>query len=328
MISIVVLSSCNSSGYKKASEGFEYKIIYAGSGKHLQYGDYLQYHIAQRYINAGKDTMLGDSREYMPRSERLDSFSVPPAYLDILTHASKGDSVVIRIMTDSAYKDIATMPRHLDPGGYLYTTVRILNVFENADDADSAKRASFRANALKIYKKQLVKFEKDIEKDRTQIEADSKIIAAYLDKNKIQYIRGKWGTFIVIHEEGQGETITYNNVISVEYTGKTLDSGKVFDSNTDSTFNHLGDYEVTMSHLGEVIPGWTDALLHLKKGSKATVYIPSSLAYGKKGRPRKIKPNENIIYEITVKNVITEDRAMEIISENRRRNERLNKSDR
>ena len=38
----------------------------------------------------------------------------------------------------------------------------------------------------------------------------------------------------------------------------------------------------------------------LKKGSKATFLIPSSLAYGKSGREPGIKPNENLLFEIEV----------------------------
>ena len=42
----------------------------------------------------------------------------------------------------------------------------------------------------------------------------------------------------------------------------------------------------------------------MKKGSKATIYVPSSLAYGKNGR-QGIKPNENLIFDMEVMDIIT-----------------------
>ncbi len=321
MGSVLILASCSPS-YKKAKEGYEYKIIKSGTGKKLEYGQFLEFHLKRFYINGKKDTLLGDSREYMPQVQAFDSLTVPPVYLDMLSNTRKGDSIVLRIATDSAYPQfISLMPRHFKSGGYIYTTIKILNIFETRDQADSANLAEFKIHGPDIYNKNLVKFEKQIEKDSAQIASDSKIISAYLDKRKIKYTRGKWGTFIVVHEEGTGKKIAYNDVVAVNYLGKTLDSGRVFDSNTDPKFEHMGTYEVTMSKLESVIPGWTDALLQLREGSKATIYIPSSLAYGKKGKGSRIKPNENVIFDIDVKVVITEFRAMEIVSENKRRAE-------
>jgi len=317
----IALSACTS-GYKKADRGYEYKIISGAGGKQLLYGNILEYHLKQMYKDGNKDTVLFDSREYMPRIQTMDSSNIPPNLLDVFREAANGDSIVLRRSTDSAYLKPGEEPwPFVKPGGYLYTTIKILNVFTDKDQADSVNRAELRINGLKIYTKELSKFEKKIEQDKAQIEADSKTISAWLDKNNIKYTRGKWGTFVAIHEPGTDRKIAYNDVVGVYYTGKTLDSGKVFNSNIDPKFNNTDMYEVTMSRLGAVMPGWTDALMLLNEGSKATLYIPSSLAFGKKGFLPQIKPNTNIIFDIEVRKVITEDRAMEIVSENRRRAE-------
>lgn len=315
------MASCTSP-YKRAGNGIEYKIVSDGNGKKLSYGNFFEFHMKQMYKNGKVDTLTGDTRDYMPRMDTYDSSTMPPAYLNIFRDARNGDSIVVRMLTDSAYKqDAQQMPAYMTPGGYIYTTVRILNIFENRYQADSAGRAELRVNGLKIYSKLLNKFEKEFEKDKTQIEADSKTISTWLDKNNIKYTRGKWGTFIVVHDEGIGEKIAFNNVIAVNYTGRSLDSGKVFDSNIDPKFKHVEPLEVTMSHLANIIPGWTDALMQLKNGAKATIYIPSSLGYGKKGKLPGIRPNENLIFEIEVINMITEDHALEAASETRRRDE-------
>ncbi len=322
VICAVTLTACTS-GYKKADRGYEYKIIGGSSEKKLVYGDLIKFHLKQIYKNGTTDTVLGDTRDYyVPRIQALDSLNIPGMYHKALLDASSGDSVVLRISSDSAYNIPGRgIPTFIKPGGYIYTTFKILDVFENKDQGDSAKRAELRINGLKMYNKRLAEFEKKIAQDKSQIEADSKKISDWLEKNDIQYTRGKWGTFVVIHEEGSGRHIAYNDVVAVDYTGKTFDSGKVFNSNVDPTFNNLGTYEVTMANLGSLMPGWTDALLLLREGAKATLYIPSSLAFGKKGFLKQIKPDENIVFDIEIKKVITEDRALEIVSENRRRAE-------
>ena len=316
------LFSCSTS-YKKAGEGLEYKIMKNGSGKKLEYGKFFAFHLSRFYIDAQKDTLLGDTRQYMPRVEVFDSSVFPQVYLNILSNARKGDSILVRIATDSAYKQfVSPMPRHFKSGGYIYTAIKVLHIFDTRKEADSANLAEFRLNSVKIYMKRLKDFEKLIEKDNSQIASDSKIISTYLEKNKIKYSRGKWGTFIAVHEEGKGKKIGYDDVVAVNYVGKTLDSGIIFDSNTDPAFDHVGTFEVTMSQPGTVIAGFTDALMQMNNGTKATLYIPSSLAFGKKGKQRsRIKPNENVIFDIEVNAVISEYRAMEMVSENKRRAE-------
>ena len=145
-----------------------------------------------------------------------------------------------------------------------------------------------------------------------------------LEKNNIKAVKGKWGTYIDIHDQGAGDKISYNSVVSVNYTGKTLDSGKVFDSNVDPKFKHAEPFEVSMSQVGSgLILGWTDALMELKNGSKATVYIPSSLAYGKNGNPPKIGPDAILVFDMEVKSLISEDQAMEKATEKRKQTEQM-----
>ena len=324
LILILSLPACTPP-YKKGDKGFEYKIISTGNGKALSYGNFFEFHINQRYVNLKKDTLLFDTRETMPRIEHFDSASLPPGYISMLSSARTGDSIVMRVLTDSVFSELFTMPSFMEKGGRIYTTVKILKIFENRYQADSTKRAELRLNGNAIYQKQMAKIEKDMEKDKPQIDADSKLISTYLVNKKMKYSQGKWGTFIVVHEEGTGEKIAFNDVAILNYTGKTLDSGKVFDSNVDPHFSNTDPLEVYMSHPGNFIKGLTDGLLQLRKGTKATLYVPSSLAYGKKGKLPAIKANENIQFDIDVINVISEDSVLEKITERRIRDDEARK---
>ena len=53
----------------------------------------------------------------------------------------------------------------------------------------------------------------------------------------------------------------------------------------------------------------TDGLSLLKKGAKAILYIPSSLAYGAQGAGGDIKANANLIFEVEIVDAITTAQA-------------------
>ena len=325
---VFAFSACTSP-FKKGDNGLEYKIIEDGSGKKLTLGNFLQMHITQSYKDAKKDTLLGDSRDYMPRIEGFDSSSTPPAYLKILGNTRKGDSIVIRILADSVYKQSPNeMPPFMQKGGYLYTTVKIINIFTSREQADSANAAELKVARPRIYKKQTENIEKDLAKNKAHIEADSKLISDYLAKSNSNTIKGTWGTFIDVHTEGTGNKIDNNSIVTVNYTGRSLDSGKVFDSNVDPKFKHVEPYQVSMAQLGGaggVILGWYDAFFQMKKGTKATVYIPSSLAYGENGKPPVIKSNANLVFDIEIVDVTSEEEAMAKAEAMRKKNEEVQK---
>jgi FKBP-type peptidyl-prolyl cis-trans isomerase len=55
--------------------------------------------------------------------------------------------------------------------------------------------------------------------------------------------------------------------------------------------------------MGQVIPGWDEGLLLLKKGSKAKFLIPSPLAYGEAGAGALIPANSILVFDVEVTDV-------------------------
>jgi peptidylprolyl isomerase len=103
------------------------------------------------------------------------------------------------------------------------------------------------------------------------------------------------GLKYVVVEEGQGETPQMGAVVTVHYTGKLLD-GKKFDSSYDR--GQPIDFPVGK---GQVIKGWEEALLGMKKGEKRVLIIPSDLGYGPAGRG-PIPPNATMIFDVELVN--------------------------
>lgn len=96
--------------------------------------------------------------------------------------------------------------------------------------------------------------------------------------------------------EGAGKKPTRDNVVKVHYTGKLID-GTIFDSSLERG-------EPTEFPLGNVIAGWTEGVQLMSVGSKYTFFIPPTLAYGANGAGQTIGPNETLIFDVELIEIV------------------------
>jgi FKBP-type peptidyl-prolyl cis-trans isomerase len=99
--------------------------------------------------------------------------------------------------------------------------------------------------------------------------------------------------------EGDGEKPAATDQVRVHYHGTLID-GTVFDSSVDRG-------EPAVFGVNRVIPGWTEALQLMPVGSKWKIYIPSDLAYGPRGAGGDIGPNETLIFEVELLEIVKPD---------------------
>lgn len=97
-------------------------------------------------------------------------------------------------------------------------------------------------------------------------------------------------------EEGTGAQPSAGDQVKVHYTGKLID-GTVFDSSVER--GEPATFGVT-----QVIPGWVEALQLMKAGAKWRLFIPSNLAYGPNGAGGVIGPNQTLIFDVELLEVI------------------------
>ena len=123
------------------------------------------------------------------------------------------------------------------------------------------------------------------EKNRVDGEA---FLAA--NKNKEGVVTTASGLQYKVMNKGDGPKPQDNDRVTVHYRGTLLD-GTEFDSSykrgQPATFQVSG-----------VVRGWTEALQLMNVGSKYRLFIPSDLAYGKRGAGRKIGPNSALIFDV------------------------------
>jgi len=95
---------------------------------------------------------------------------------------------------------------------------------------------------------------------------------------------------------GTGKQPKVGDNVTVHYTGKLID-GTVFDSSVERG-------EPATFGVGQVIPGWTEALQLMHEGDKWMLYIPSDLAYGERGAGGQIPPHSTLIFEVELLKVM------------------------
>jgi len=123
--------------------------------------------------------------------------------------------------------------------------------------------------------------------NQTQLAADVIAIDAYLDDENITAVLDPSGMRYVITQQGSGSTPCLEDNITFKYKGMYLSDGSVFEEST-----------VGITYpLSNLILGWKIVLPKLKKGTKATLYIPSGYAYGPNSSGT-IPANTNLIFEI------------------------------
>lgn len=99
------------------------------------------------------------------------------------------------------------------------------------------------------------------------------------------------GLWYVVTKPGNGKKPEAGNKVKVHYKG-SLANGNEFDNSYkrgEPIEFHVG--------VGEVIPGWDYGVMIMDVGSKYTLIIPSSLAYGSEGAGGVIPPNATLIFE-------------------------------
>ena len=134
--------------------------------------------------------------------------------------------------------------------------------------------------------------EEMVKKDQGEATENLKKGLEFLEQNKKKkgVVVTKTGLQYKILKEGKGKSPKTTDVVEVHYRGHLID-GKEFDSSykrgTPAQFP-----------VGQVIPGWTEALQLMKPGARYELFIPANLAYGPERKGEDIPPNSTLVFEV------------------------------
>ncbi len=293
--------------YKKTNTGLDYKIVAKGDkNTECKEGQFIFF---EKTISFNDVVLFSsnDNPDYplaIPFSElkNLNFDGEQFEALNLLT--KKGEVGIFKVKIDKIINP-ASIPMlnkkfnlKLDQNSELTLTLKVEDfvgkdkIFEKIQDYRNKKREELN------------------KKTKMQMNKDVEIITKYLKDNKIENFKvTESGLHYVVKVEGDGEVVKEGNTVFIDYVGKDLITGKIFDSSIESVakeaniFHEQKKYEpltITMSKNSGLIEGFAEGIFLMKKNSEATLYIPSSLAYGPSGIPGIIAPSANLIFEIKI----------------------------
>lgn len=93
--------------------------------------------------------------------------------------------------------------------------------------------------------------------------------------------------------QGTGAEAEVGNPLVVNYVGALYSNGAVF----DASWKREEPFSFTLGTKA-TIPGWEKGIPGMKVGGRRELIVPPAEAYGAKGSPPKIPPNETLVFVI------------------------------
>ncbi len=286
MLSAAILgnTSCKHEAEVKKVKGIEYKILKDVPGPNAKVGDMIEFHILAKC-----DTLtLGDSRRDnngKPVPMQVQETTDVAQFQSVFPFLSAGDSAVVTISCDTMLAVIkktnpnqSQLPPWLKAGNKVTVTISMVSVKSKEQAEADAKAASSK-----------------------QAAEEDKALQDYFTKNNLKPTKTASGLYYIISKEGTGANIAAGQMVSMNYTGKLL-NGTTFDSNLDSAFKHKELFKFPVG-AHQVIPGWDEGVMLLKKGSKATLFVVSPLAYGDRAMGPLLPANSTLMFDVEVVDV-------------------------
>jgi FKBP-type peptidyl-prolyl cis-trans isomerase FkpA len=261
VVATLMITSCSKyPGFKKSESGIFYKYyVESEDTSKVTEGSILTMNIKYRLRIADKDSVLFNSAT-MPKafeiSQAKSEFKGDIYEAFAMLH--KGDSVTFIINAKDFFIKTAKypqLPAGIDSTTVIYFDVKLLNC-----ETMEARQKAEMAKAEKFKKEEPVKLQ------------------AYLTKNKVTATPSATGVYVIAQNPGSGRAIVKGDFVKINLTVTSIEGKKIFstlDQNRPITFEYGKPFDTK---------GFDEAIATMKKGTKATVVVPSSMGFGEQGK--------------------------------------------
>jgi FKBP-type peptidyl-prolyl cis-trans isomerase len=283
--------ACKNDSFKKLKSGLEYRIVDDKSGEPKG--------AIGSYVSIDVTTVIRDSvifsthQQGMPYESMVNEPATAGDIMGVMPFLTKGDSAIAKIAVDSLVMG-GQMPPFAKSGEIIEFRIKVRDVQSKEDFEKSMK-----------------------EKEAKQAAADNQVIEDFIAKSGLTNVqKTESGLRYIITKTGTGANAQAGQTIKMKYTGRLLD-GTAFDSNVDPKFGHTDPFTFTLGRR-MVIPGWDEGIALLNKGAKATLIIPSTLAYGSQSMPgnanndKGIPANSSLTFDVEVLDVQAEKQGTDL----------------
>jgi len=242
-----ILTGCNK--MEKTESGIEYKIVeHEETSRITDPKDILLCNL--RLSTENNDSVIIETfKENSPRHIPADE----PVLKDLLVQLTKGDSVVFFVNADTLFQKSFGSPKpgNMVEGERVKFIIRVVDVFSQEE----------------MQQKRMQQMGEFIAKDSIAMQ---EYLATLKDVQSTPT-----GLRYIVVKKTNGKKVEKGNKVSMMYEGRLL-SGEVFDGNMDGS---RPPFEFSVG-LGQVIPGWDEAVQMMHEGEEYKFIIPWKLAYG------------------------------------------------
>lgn len=272
------LFSCSSTKKVKVKDvpftttksGISYKILKDAKGnQYAKEGDFVEVHISTFF----EDSLIFSSKKDRGGNPVAFPVSLPRFNGDLseaLTLLTPGDSAIFLVPVDTLKANNQTMQPWMKEGKSITYSIELVSI-KTAEEINKEKEEKA--------------------KESSNPQEDDEKLQEYFKKYNLNPQKKESGLYYLVTHATDGEKPIPGQKVQVHYTGKLMD-GTIFDSSEGK-----GPLSFVLGR-GQVILGWDEGISELKKGEKATLFIPSYLAYGDRSPSPKIPPHSILIFEV------------------------------
>ncbi len=286
--------------YKRLNAALEYSMVVdKPTTGHPQEGDIIKVHM----ISACNNRILFstyDKNKGKPSEFSVNKPNFKGDIIESIMLMSPGDSMICLVDAATLFSNTKNkQPDFIKKGDKVQYFIKLVSI-KSKEQAQKEQQEAFN----KQLKEQMEKQKKE---EAKTLAKDDKDLQEYFKLHNLQPQKTASGLYYTITKEGTGNMPKIGDTAVMNYTGTLLD-GTTFDSNEDTAFHHVSDFQFALGK-GMVIKGWDEGIALLKKGSKATLYIPSPMAYGTQSRPggdanpKGIPANSILIFTVELKDI-------------------------
>jgi peptidylprolyl isomerase len=242
------------------------KVLTEGDGPELSDGDQVTTHV---YLGNGftKEQALNTYDSGSPEQLTLDEQQLSEVFLEALSGHTIGSRVAVLAPASEAFGETGNPALGIGNEDTILLVADLIEIYEppEATDVPASKMPE-----LVIEKGDPVGFDfSGLPKPKPDDELKRTIL-----------------------EKGDGETVTPDMTLTVDYLGQVYEGKKPFDESYSK--------EPAEFSLNQVVQGWTIGLSGVKVGSRVLLAIPPALGYGEQAQP-DIPANSTLYFVIDIR---------------------------
>ena len=295
ILAILSFSSCGSEhpGFLKTDSGLYYRFHERKeNAPKVQTGDEVTVSLRMYtddtvFLSTGRDSLLSDRVV-------VEESVYPGDLFEALRLMTVGDSATFILNSTDLFLNffrMQSLPEYIKDSSDVFLDLRI-------KERLPAEELQLKMREMEAEQERMLGELRATEPER---------IAAYLKMNRLSGKPGRSGLYYIETRAGNGPLIANGRSVTVHYVAKLTD-GKIIETSIkeeamkSGIFDSLFDYIPFTFVMGDssTVAGWEQGIAMMRKGGKAVLVVPSSLAYGEEGLDDLIPPYAPLVYEIEV----------------------------